>query len=174
MRITHLWEARNADRVVDPHSVRRVLLASEGRQFSDAAVDLAATLAERRAGRVRVVTIARLWGSGLGLPYPGLRPNKHEMTEHEENIAAAIRRLRRMGVHADGHIITTRRPCASILHEAKRQNSGVIVMAADPRHVWLIRDFMWSQEPYRIQRRAAVPVRLVVESASCDTPAAMS
>jgi hypothetical protein len=34
-------------------------------------------------------------------------------------------------------------------------------MAADPPRNRFISDLMWSQEPYRVQRRAKVPVHLV-------------
>ena len=36
-------------------------------------------------------------------------------------------------------------------------------MAADPPRGRLIRDFIWPQEPYRVRRRAGVPVYLVVD-----------
>jgi nucleotide-binding universal stress UspA family protein len=142
-------------------TAQRVLLASEGRRFSDEVIDFAADLARARDGRVRVLTIARLWGTGLGLPHPGLRPNKREMAEHEANIERALQRLKNAGIEADGHIITTRHPCKSILGEARRQACGVIVMGADQPRNWLIRDFMWSQEPYRVRRRASIPIHLI-------------
>lgn len=144
-----------------PETAKRVLLASEGRRFTEDVIDLAAGLADPRGGRVRVLTIARLWGTGLGLPHPGLRPNKREMAEHEDNVAQAIRRLKKAGVSADGHIVASRKPGKSILAEAGRLDSGVIVMGADPRRTWLVRDFMWSQEPYRVHRRASVPTHLI-------------
>jgi hypothetical protein len=39
----------------------------------------------------------------------------------------------------------------------------MIVMGADPKKALFVRDMMWSQEPYRVERRAKIPVRLVVE-----------
>jgi adenylate cyclase len=46
--------------------------------------------------------------------------------------------------------------------EAGRRRVDAIVMAADsPRH-WLVAGMIWSQEPYRVRRRAAMPVYLVV------------
>ncbi len=137
-----------------------MLLASEGRLFDDEVIDSAAQLV-CDGGHVRVLTIARLWGSGWGLPHPGLRPNKREMAEHQDNIAHAIGRLNDAGVSADGHIVTTRKPCRAILGEARRHQCQMIVMGADPPRSWLVRDFMWSQEPYRVQRRAFIPIRLV-------------
>jgi nucleotide-binding universal stress UspA family protein len=142
-------------------STHCVLLASEGRPFSDDAVRAAAALARERGGAVRVLSIARMWGTGAGLPHPGLRPNKRELAEHEENIAAAIRALKRAGLAADGHIVATRKATKSILAESRRVGCAAIVMGADPPRSRLVADFMWSQEAYRVRRRAPVPVHVV-------------
>lgn len=141
-------------------AVRRLLLASEGRLFTPEVIDESARLVVR-GGRVRVLAIARIWGTALGLPHPGLKPNEREMAEHEDNIAQAIRRLKRFGLRADGHIIATRKPCKSILAEAAHESSEMIVMGCDPPRNVFMRDLMWSQEPYRVERKARVVTRLV-------------
>lgn len=146
---------------VESVSAQSVLLASEGRPFDEEAVRLAARLARGRCGHVRVLSIARMWGTSFGLPHPGLLPNKREMAEYESNVAKAVRALKRAGVSADGHIISTRKPTKSILGEAERQECEAIVMGADARRTWLVGDFMWSQEPYRVRRRARIPVYIV-------------
>ena len=140
---------------------RRVLVASEGRRFNNEIIDLAAGMVRNHGGHVRVLTIARLWGTAFGLPNPGLRPSKREMAEQEDNVAWAIHQLEDAGVSADGHIVTTRNPRKSILLEAKRQKCGAIIMSADPRRTWIVGNLMWSQEPYRVRRRAPIPVHLV-------------
>lgn len=108
-----------------------------------------------------VLTIARLHGTSFGLPNPGLRPNKREMTEQEDNVAHAIARLKKLGVSADGHIAISRHPRKSILKEAKRSHCEAIVMGADPKRNAFVASLMWSQEPYRVLRRAKIPVHLV-------------
>lgn len=138
-----------------------VLVASEGRRFTQEAIDLAERLARDKGGQVRVITVARLWGSSFGLPNPGLRPTRREMAEQQENVAWAIERLEERGLSADGHIVVTRDACNSILREVKRLGCEAIVMHADPRRPALIGSFMWSQAPYRIKRRAPVPLHLV-------------
>jgi len=57
-------------------------------------------------------------------------------------------------------VIGTRRAAKRILAEAARFGADAIVMGADPKRV-LVGDFLWSQEPYRVARRARVPVYLV-------------
>jgi nucleotide-binding universal stress UspA family protein len=163
-------QSRRAQRPEAAARSRAVLLASEGRPFSAEAVRVAADLAREHGGEVRVLAIARMWGTSLGFPHPGLRPSRREIEEHQRNVADAIEALERLGVGADGHIITTRRATRSILAEARRTGSREIVMGADRPRSRLLADFMWSQEPYRVRRRARVPVR-VAESPTPSPPA---
>ena len=145
----------------DQQFAQRVLIASEGRRFNSEVIDLAVRMVKAQGGQARVLTIARLWGTGFGLPNPGLRPSRREMAEQEENVSWAIEQLENAGVNADGHIVTTRNPRKSILKEAKRQGCDAIIMGADPRRPWFIRGMMWSQEPYRVRAHTRIPVHLV-------------
>jgi hypothetical protein len=67
-------------------------------------------------------------------------------------------------VDATGQVLATRKATKRIVREADRVGAGAIVMAADPPRNRLLADMMWSQEPYRVKRRAKVPVHLVVAS----------
>jgi len=144
-------------------SIGRILLASEGREISAAAVDFAAGLAEAGKGEIRVFSVARVWGTGLGLPMPGLLPSKGEWDEQREIVTKAVRVLRRRGIRAQGHVLGTRRAARRILSEAERLGCDAVVMSADPARHWFVGDFMWSQEPQRVRRRATLPVYLVQE-----------
>ena len=152
----------------DPDSltVRAVLLASEDREIPTSAIDLAARIAKRSNAPVHVFTIARIWGTSFGFPNPGLQPTKAEWDRQRHNVQKAIGRLERKGVEANGRVIGTRAGSKRIVKEAKRLGCDVIVMAADPPANPLIRNFMWSQEPHRVRRRARVPVLLVVDQAA--------
>ena len=138
--------------------VRRVLLASEGRAIPKRAVDYAA----RFGAPVHVFSIARVWGTSLGLPNPGLLPTRKEWDEQRKLVTTAVKALRRRGVEADGHVLGTRKATRRIVGEAERLGCDAIVMAADPPRGRLVADFMWSQEPYRVRRRAKIPVYLVL------------
>jgi len=140
-----------------------VLLASEGRAIPEAAVERAAQLARERGGSVYVFSIARVWGSGLGLPNPGLLPNKQEWDVQRAVVGDAVKALKRRGVEATGQVLATRKATKRIVREAERVGCSAIVMAADPPRNRLIADLMWSQEPYRVRRRAKVPVHLVTD-----------
>jgi nucleotide-binding universal stress UspA family protein len=148
----------------DTLAVRAVLLASEKREIPKAATDLAARIAKRSGAPVHVFTIARIWGTSLGFPSPGLMPTKREWDEAREVASKAVRRLEKKGIEADGRVVGTRAGAKRIVKEAKRLGCDAIVMGADPPRSWLVGDMMWSQEPYRVRRRADLPVYLVVDS----------
>lgn len=141
----------------------RVLLASEGRAIPDAAVERAAQIARERGAAVHVFSVARVWGSGLGLPNPGLLPSKQEWDVQRGVVDDAVKALKRRGVEATGQVLATRKATKRIVREAERVGASEIVMAADPPRNRFVADLMWSQEPYRVRRRAKVPVHLVTE-----------
>jgi nucleotide-binding universal stress UspA family protein len=159
-----------ASRAAEPEpealAVRAVLLASEDREIPRAAVDLAARIAKRSGAPVHVFSIARIWGTTFGFPNPGLFPSKREWDQQRRNVEKAVARLERKGVKADGRVIGTRAGAKRIVREAERLRCDAIVMGADPQRGALIRNFMWSQEPWRVRRRARVPVFLVVDESA--------
>jgi hypothetical protein len=117
----------------------RILLASEGRPFSDAAI--AEVLAIAAPGAyVRVFSVARVHGVAFGMPNPGLLPTKREWADQRDAVASAIKRLKRRRLTADGHVVGTRNATKMILKEA-----------------------MWEQEPQRVRRRSKLAVYLAVE-----------
>ena len=143
----------------------RVLLASEGRKIPQHAVEFAARLAKQGGGAVHVFSIARVWGTSLGLPNPGLMPNKGEWDAQRDLVAAAVKALKSQGIKAEGHVLATRKATKRIVSEAERLSCAVIVMGGDPPRIRFVGDFIWSQEPYRVRRRANRPVYVVTEDA---------
>jgi nucleotide-binding universal stress UspA family protein len=142
-------------------AVRAVLLASEDREISRAAIDFAARLARRNDAPVHVFAIARVWGTSFGFPNPGLYPSKQEWDAQRGNVDRAVRALRRKGVQADGRVLGTRAAAKKIVREAQALDCDAIVMGAEPERGRIVGDLMWSQEPYRVRRRAPMPVYLV-------------
>jgi nucleotide-binding universal stress UspA family protein len=62
-------------------------------------------------------------------------------------------------------VVGTRKPTARICQQATQLGCDVIVMAADPPRNRVVADFLWTQEPYRVRRKARVPVYLVPDTA---------
>jgi nucleotide-binding universal stress UspA family protein len=158
----------NGRELPDPSelTIERILLASEGRAFPDAAIDFAARLAEPRKAEVNVFSIARVHGTAFGFPSPGLLPTRREWQEQGDLVTRAVKALRKQGLEAQGEVIGTRKAAARIWQEAKERGADVIVMGADPPRNRFLADFMWTQEPYRVRRKATVPVYLIVDEAA--------
>ncbi len=140
---------------------RCLLLASEGRRFPADAVDFAAGLALPARAPVHVLSIARVWGTAFGFPNPNLYPSRQEWDAQRDLVAKAVQALQARGLDATGQVIGTRSATRRIVAVARQKGCEAIVMAADPPRHWFVADFIWSQEPYRVRRRARVPVYLV-------------
>jgi len=144
----------------DTGPFERILLASEGREISGAAVARTLELLDRDAS-VYVLSIARVHGVAFGLPNPGLLPTKREWDEQREMVRKVVKRLKRKVIEADGRVIGTRNATKRIVEEAKIAGCDAIVMTADPDRNRVVGDFSWSQEPQRVRRKAKIPVFLV-------------
>ena len=133
--------------------------------MSRAALDLATKIAAagdgQRKASVRVFSTARIYGSALGLPTPGLLPTRKEWEEQRGLVEKAVLTLKKRGLRAQGQVVATRNPTRYIVRYAKANFCDVIVMTADPPRHPLLADFIWSQEAYRVERRSPVPVYLV-------------
>jgi nucleotide-binding universal stress UspA family protein len=138
-----------------------ILLATEGREISPRAVDIAANMA---TSAVHVISIARVHGVAFGLQTPGLLPTRAEWQEQRDLVAKAVKALRKRGLEADGHVVGTRKAAKTILADAQAKGCEAIVMAADPPRNRFLADFMWSQEPYRVGRRSKLPVYIVTDA----------
>lgn len=162
---------RRAAEPPDPDTleVRGVLLASEQRPFSYDAIDLAAKLAVRSKAPVHVFAIARVWGTSFGFPSPGLQPTRQEWETQREHVRKAVNDLRHKGLKVTGEVLGTRRATRSILRRAEHLECDAIVMGADLERGAFVGDFIWSQEPYRVARRASVPVYLVTDPAGKES-----
>jgi len=148
--------------VADAPAFERILLASEGRPIPDAAIARVIELAQPAGASVRVFSIARVHGVAFGMQSPGLLPTKAEWAEQRKIVDRAVKRLERKGIDADGHVVGTRKSTKRILQEAEFAGCDAIVMAADPDRNRVAGDFIWSQEPQRVRRKAKIPVFLVV------------
>jgi nucleotide-binding universal stress UspA family protein len=144
---------------------QRILLASEGRAFSDEAIAQAVAIAAPGA-HVRVFTVARIHGVAFGMPNPGLLPTKREWAEQRDAVASAIKRLKRRRLTADGHVVGTRNATKMIIKEATAHGCEAIVMGADPTRNRVIANAMWDQEPQRVRRRSKLAVYLAVEGSA--------
>jgi len=104
------WDAQ-------PTQSSAVLIATVGIGVPAAVLRRAVELSGGRP--VAVVTIARIYGSSLGLPNPGLLPTRQEMDEQRALVTKAVDRLERAGVEAWGQVATTRRYARTFAQAAR-------------------------------------------------------
>jgi nucleotide-binding universal stress UspA family protein len=147
-------------------AIERILLATEGRAIPAAAIDFVVRIADPGKAAVDVFSIARVHGTAYGFPSPGLLPTRREWQEQRDLVASAVKTLRKRGLEANGEVVGTRKAAARICQQAKALGCDVIVMAADPPRNRVAADFLWSQEPYRVRRKADLPVYLVADPGS--------
>ena len=138
-----------------------VLLATEERAIGPEAIEAAVRLAEPERAPVYVFAIARVHGTSLGFPHPGLLPTREEWEAQRRSVDAAVTVLRRRGLRSAGRVLGSRKAAKRICEEAQRLGCEAIVMGADPPRGAFVSDFLWSQEPQRVRKRAKVPVYLV-------------
>lgn len=118
-----------------PDQPAAVLIAANGVTIPGTAVRSALRLAEGRP--VAVVSIARLYGSGLGLQNPGLMPSRKEMAVQREIVERALASLEKSGVQAWGQIAVSRKPAKTIAAAARaRSVEHVIVVRPDQTVRW--------------------------------------
>jgi hypothetical protein len=86
---------------------------------------------------VAVVTIARIYGSALGLPNPGLMPTRKEMAAQKEQVESAIRLIEEAGTQAWGQVAASRKPVKTITEAARaRRVRHVIVVRTEQTKRW--------------------------------------
>jgi len=140
--------------------VDRVVVASEGREIAWPVLQQVFELARPTHASVLVVVIARIWGTSLGFPNPGLNPSKQEWDARRLTARRAVEAIEKAGFEASAHVFGTRRATKRIVGEARAFGADAIVMGCDADK-GLMGDFAWSHEPYRVRGRAKVPVYLV-------------
>jgi nucleotide-binding universal stress UspA family protein len=142
------------------YPVERVVVASEGRAIAWPVLQQAFELARPAKAKILVVVLARVWGTSLGFPNPGLNPSRQEWDERRLIARRAVEAIEKAGFEGSAHVYGTRRGARRIVVEARTFGADAIVMGCD-RDRGMLGDFMWSHEPYRVRRRAKVPVYLV-------------
>jgi len=154
-------DAHAATAIGAPSSTPAILVASTGeaidRRVVDKAVDLARRLPSRP--RVHVLSIARIWGTALGLQHPGLYPTRREWRAQADLVEDAVKALERRGYQAKGRVVGSRHAAKTIAKVAAAEGCAVIVIGASPVSGW--RRLLRQDEAANLARRSAVPVHLV-------------
>jgi hypothetical protein len=91
-----------------------------------------AALKKSNGSPVAVVTIARIYGSSLGLPNPGLMPTRKEMEAQKSQVERALRLIEKGGAEAWGQIAASRKPAKTVAQAAKARGVRDVIVVRTP------------------------------------------
>jgi hypothetical protein len=111
-----------------------VLIASNGEKIPKTAIQQALRISA--GAPVAVVTIARIYGSSLGLPNPGLMPTRKEMNEQKEIVQEALSAIEKGGSEAWGQIAASRRPSKTIAQAAAARDARYVLVIRPEKVGW--------------------------------------
>ena len=151
-------------RVPDPP--QRVLLATVADPFPPEVISRAIELATPEHAKMTVLGIARVYGTSLGLPNPGLQPNRIEWQILKDGVEDAATELRSHGFDVRVGISRSRNAPKMIARWAKARNFHAVVVADPERPRW--RRFFEGDIAHEIGRRCGVPVHSVPIASADD------
>lgn len=145
----------------DPSSTYALMVASTGddidRRVIERAIELANQLPERPV--IHVLSIARVWGTALGLQNPGLYPTRKEWQAHVDLVAEAVKALKLRGFDARGRVVGSRHAAKTIEKIALAAGCEAIVIGAVPAARW--QRLLRQDEADNLFRSSAVPVFVI-------------
>jgi K+-sensing histidine kinase KdpD len=111
-----------------------VLIASTGQAIPSSVIRWATQLSQ--GGPIAVVSIARVYGSGLGLPNPGLMPTRKEMEAQRDQVRAAVAAIEKAGTEAWGQVAATRKASKTIARAAKARSASHVLIVDPEKPTW--------------------------------------
>jgi nucleotide-binding universal stress UspA family protein len=143
-------------------------VASAGEPFPHAVLAAVVDAAGGERPEVVVLSVARIWGTALGLPHPGLYPTRREMDDQWAVVDAAAEALLTHGFPVRTAVVRARHPGRAIARSADRLGVGLVVIADPGRSRWA-RIFR-GNPPAEIARRTPIAVRPVTPAAQAPVP----
>lgn len=143
-----------------PDPPRRVLLVSPSLPLPREAIEKAAALATPEHARITVLGIAKIYGTSLGLPHPGLQPTHTEWDLQREIVHDAADELRARGFEVRVGLSRSRNIPKMIAKWGVAKNFHAIVVPDAPRPGW--RRAIEGDIVNEIRRRCTIPVHTVL------------
>jgi hypothetical protein len=117
-----------------PTQSAAVLIATNGLPIPSSIIKRAVQLSDGEP--VAVVTIARIYGSAMGLPNPGLMPTRREMAEQKSIVEQAVRALEAKGTQGWGQVAASRKPIKTIAQAAKARGVHHVLVVRAKQAKW--------------------------------------
>lgn len=141
----------------------RIMLASTGTPIDPSVIDrtaqLVAELSADRPVQVVVISVARIWGTKLGLPNPGLYPHKGEWDEQRAIANEAAQELGRRGIEAKTKVVASRHAGKAVARWAASLGCRAIVVGAPEVTTW--ERWLRGDEPRSVARSTSIPVHAI-------------
>ena len=154
-----LWGAAKAASHALPDPPRRILLASTGVPFAPEVVRKVVEIADPAGAQVTVISVARVFGTSLGIPHPGLQPTRREMDEQRRIVDQAAKMLRRKGLEVRVSLTRSRNAPKMIARWGSARRFHAIVVPDPARPRW--RRVVEGDLAHEIHRRCGIPVHAV-------------
>jgi K+-sensing histidine kinase KdpD len=122
-------------------------------------IDRTAALATPEHAKITVLGIAKVFGTSLGLPHPGLKPNRLEWEDQRRVTEDAADELRRRGFDVLLASAMARNAPKLIARWVRARNFHAVVIPDPERPSWRRR--IEGELTHEIGRRAHVPVHAV-------------
>jgi hypothetical protein len=130
--VRSLFGRRKFDK--QPTQTSAVLIASTGEAIPLSAIARGVSLGG--GDPVAVITIARIYGSALGLPNPGLMPTRKEITAQKDHVEKALRSIEKKGVEAWGQVAASRKPAKTIAEAARARGVHHVIVVRPEQPRW--------------------------------------
>src|SRR5262245_60224034 len=144
-------------RIPDPP--RRVLLVTVAHAPEPELVERTLELALPEHAKITVLGVAKIYGTSLGLPHPGLQPNRVEWQILRDGVEEAADELRGHGFEVRVGLTRARNVPKMVAKWVKARNFHVVVVSAPDRPRW--RTLVEGDLASQITRRCGVPVQAV-------------
>jgi K+-sensing histidine kinase KdpD len=151
--------ARAAPRGFSDPPKRILLVSIGGAPFPAVVIRRVVDLATPAHAKITVLGIARVYGTSLGLPHPGLKPTMGEWEEQRNVVNYAADLLRSRGFEVRVAAAKSRNAPKMIAKWGKARHFHAIVLADPERSKWRRR--IEGDLTHEIERRCGVPVHAV-------------
>ncbi len=161
MRSETVGEARGVAEATPlaPGPPSKILMVSTGTPFARTVIERVVELAAHSNPKVHVLSIAKIWGTSLGLPNPGLYPSKREVEEQKRIVRDAARELKRRGLEAKVRVIASRKAAKTIASWAEHVRCKAIVIGEPALPRW--RRMVEGSTAGEVARKTRIPVYAV-------------
>lgn len=147
-----------------PDPPRRILLVSTAAPIPAEVVRRTIELATPEHAKITVLGIARVFGTSLGFPHPGLQPTSSEWADQRKFADDAADLLRDRGFEVRVALSRSRNPPKMIARWGNGKNFHAIVIADPERPKW--RRLIEGDITREIGRRCEIPVHAIPVPAS--------